>query len=396
MCNSDKYKWSWRNLWLDYRSEFFFGVVLFALVVFSFWAASFIPEQLFENVINPIENVATAVVCFFGGWLMARHHEGNRLRIAWGRMLWVWGLLVTALIVARYYFHITAIGGTPDDPLYNASLIVGNIIAWMLFVYPSLVLMPGWLNWTRAILLILPMIILGVIDYFLQVNLIFLIMGYPVFIFAVLCAHIRTYRRWCEDNFSTMDDIDAQWVVRYLVILALLGVSFYFICFWYLPNRMFTQQWVLLLILTYGTEQILFRKDPWEDVRPETDTTPAEPDPASDNDTLYVEEARVLEQWMISAKPYTNPDFRLQDIYQVLPKNRTYLSKILNDVYGCSFYHWVNRYRLEEAKRILTEHPDSKICDVALDCGFSSATVFSRAFSRDTGMSPREWSNLKR
>ena len=188
MCNSDKYKWSWRNLWLDYRSEFFFGVVLFALVVFSFWAASFIPKQIFENIINPIENVATAVVCFFGGWLMARHHEGNRLRIAWGRMLWVWGLLVTALIVARYYFHITAIGGTPDDPLYNASLIVGNIIAWMLFVYPSLVLMPGWLNWTRAILLILPMIILGVIDYFLQVNLILLIMGYPVFIFAVLCA----------------------------------------------------------------------------------------------------------------------------------------------------------------------------------------------------------------
>ena len=38
---------NWRQLWLDYRSEFFFGAVLGVLVVFSYWAASYIPESIF-------------------------------------------------------------------------------------------------------------------------------------------------------------------------------------------------------------------------------------------------------------------------------------------------------------------------------------------------------------
>ena len=98
-----------------------------------------------------------------------------------------------------------------------------------------------------------------------------------------------------------------------------------------------------------------------------------------------------LEQWMQTEKPFRNPDFRLQDLRHVLPTNRTYMSQFIKDQYGCSFYAFVNTYRLEEAKRLLTEDHEMKISDVAAQCGFSSSTVFSRAFSRNTGMTPREW-----
>ncbi len=37
---------TFRDFWLEYRSEVFFGVVLAALTVFSYWAAAFIPELL--------------------------------------------------------------------------------------------------------------------------------------------------------------------------------------------------------------------------------------------------------------------------------------------------------------------------------------------------------------
>ncbi len=380
-------KENWRRLWLDYRSEAFFAVILGALVVFSYWAAAFIPEDFFETFINPVQYVAMIMVCLFGAFLMYRHHEGVAMRRSWGTVLLIWALTETVLLILRYGYGFMAVGGTPDDPLYNVSLTVGNIFAWLLFIYPSQVLWPGWLTWAKAAVVVLPMIIVGVIDYFVPANLIYIIMLYPMAIFFLLCRHIRMYRRWCEDNFSSMENIDAQWVVRYLIMLALLGLSFYFIVFRYVPNRMFTQQWVFLLILGYSTEQILFRKDPWEELLKEDgkfDNTSSSDEPSPANRQLF-------EQWMDEKKPYLNPDFQLNDLRAVLPMNRTYLSQFVNSEYGCSFYMLVNRYRIAEAKRLMTEQPDLKIQDIADRCGFSSRRVFSQIFTRETGTTPTEW-----
>jgi len=380
-------KENWRHLWLDYRSEFFFGAVLGALVVFSYWAAAFIPEDFFETFINPVQYVAMIMVCLFGAFLMYRHHEGVEMRRSWGTVLLIWALTEIVLLILRYGYGFMAVGGTPDDPLYNVSLTVGNIFAWLLFIYPSQVLRPGWLTWTKAAVVVLPMIIVGVIDYFVPANLIYIIMLYPMAIFYLLCRHVRKYRRWCEDNFSSMENIDAQWVVRYLIMLALLGLSFYFIVFRYVPNRMFTQQWVFLLILGYSTEQILFRKDPWEELLKEDGKF----DNASSSDEASPANRQLFEQWMDEKKPYLNPDFQLNDLRAVLPMNRTYLSQFVNSEYGCSFYMLVNRYRIAEAKRLMTEQPDLKIQDIADRCGFSSRRVFSQIFTRETGTTPTEW-----
>ena len=93
-----------RDVWQNYKSEVVFGVILSMLVVFSYRVAAFIPEDFFENVINPIENTLTITVCFFGGWIMRRHAEGDRLRLSWARMLWLWGVLTVVLMVLRYGF----------------------------------------------------------------------------------------------------------------------------------------------------------------------------------------------------------------------------------------------------------------------------------------------------
>ena len=376
-----------RNIWLDYKSEVIFGAVLGVLVVFSYWAASYIPESIFETLINPVQYVVLITVCLYGAFLMFRHQGGNQIRRSWGTVLLIWALMEIVLLILRYGYGFMAVGGTPDDPLYNVSLTVGNIFAWLLFIYPSQVLRPGWLNWKKALIVVLPMIIIGVIDYFVPANLIYIIMLYPIAIFFLLCRHIREYRRWCEDNFSSMENIDAQWVVRYLIMLAVLGLSFYFIVFRYVPNRMFTQQWVFLLILGYSTEQILFRKDPWEELLKEDgkfDNTSSSDEPSPANRQLF-------EQWMDEKKPYLNPDFQLNDLRAVLPMNRTYLSQFVNSEYGCSFYMLVNRYRIAEAKRLMTEQPDLKIQDIADRCGFSSRRVFSQIFTRETGTTPTEW-----
>ena len=377
-----------REMWYNYRQEFVFGLVLSALTFLSFWLGQYIPEHIFELYINPIEYIATVTVCLIGGFFMLRHHKGNRLRKSWGVILLVWGCMSVLFLYLRYFEHIKAMGGTPDDPLYNGAVTAGNILAWLLFIYPSQVLRPGWLTWKRGLLQITPIILLGVIDYYAQANLLYIITLFPLLIFLILCSHIRKYRRWCEDNFSSMDEIDAQWIVRYLTMLALCGISFYFICFTYLPNRMFTQQWLLLFVITYSTEQILFRKDPRADQMAAIEPEQPEAIEVHAESNKY---RAALESWMENEKPYLNPNFQLTDLRDVLPTNRTYLSQFLNNEYGCSFYQFVTNYRIEEAKRLMSAHPDMKLADVALQSGFSSQVVFSRTFTREVGKTPSEW-----
>ena len=69
-----------------------------------------------------------------------------------------------------------------------------------------------------------------------------------------------------------------------------------------------------------------------------------------DKDSLPDAAARLTE-WMVQSKPYLNPDLRLMDLREVLPMNRTYLSQFIHDEFDCSFFQFVNRYRIEEAKR---------------------------------------------
>ena len=374
-----------RNLWFDYKSEAVFGSVLVLLTVLSYWLGTFIPEPVFENYINPIQYISTSAVCFFGAYLLLTHSDRNTLRQSWAAVLLVWGCVDVVMWAMRYILHIKMIGVTPSDPLFNAGVILGNTLAFLLFIYPTQVLRPGWLNGWRTVLLLLPMLVLGVVDYFVPVNLLPVIMVYPVIIFFTICGHIRKYRQWCEDNFSTLDDIDVQWIVRYLTMLALAGLAFYFIVFWYVPNRMFTQQWLFLLMFAYTTERVLYRPDPWERLRNTVEEEEEEePNPAN----AYRAQ---LEAWIEQDKPYLNPDFQLVDLRKVLPLNRTYLSQFINAEYGCNFYQWVNTLRINEAKRLMTEQPELKMQDVAKRCGFSSRKVFTQVFTRETGKRPSEW-----
>lgn len=72
--------------------------------------------------------------------------------------------------------------------------------------------------------------------------------------------------------------------------------------------------------------------------------------------------------------------------------NRTYLSQFIHAEYGCSFYQFVNNYRIEEAKKLKKENPRLKAQDLSAMCGFSSPSVFTRTFTSITGMTPSEWS----
>ena len=72
--------------------------------------------------------------------------------------------------------------------------------------------------------------------------------------------------------------------------------------------------------------------------------------------------------------------------------NRSYLSQFINDTYGCTFYQFVNNYRIAEAQRLMSENPELKMTEIASRSGFTSRSSFTQTFTREVGVSPREWS----
>ena len=387
-----------RHLWYDYKSEFYFGLLLIAIVLVSQWLARFIPVDLFETFINPALSISFATVCLFGSWLCFRHSEGLRIRLWWANMLAAWGaleLIATSLTV----WYDPAIMRVGTDALNRMAMVVSCLFGWFLFIYPTEAIRPGWLNWPQTFAQLLPLIGLAALDYFVPYDLRLLIGIVPIGWGILLGSHIRKYRQWCEDNLSTLEETDAQWIARYLVMLIIAGGIYAYICFSHEPTRAFTQQWYLMFMLTYSTEHILFHPDPWQTILNKVKEREEAEDQEPDDEKLEKYEVPnsvyrdKLDKWMETEKPYRSSDFQLMDLRQILPLNRTYLSQLINTEYDCNFYQFVNIYRVEEAKRLMRENPDMKIQEVSEQCGFSSPTVFARNFARETGLSPREWNN---
>lgn len=374
-----------RRIWNDYKSEVVFGLVLSVLLITSTFLSRLIPEDFFDNFLNPALSFAFAVVCFFGATLCLRHLEHNRIRKVWAIILILWGLWESVMVVMfKTAYNPFRFG---NELMESTPMLLACVFAWLLFIYPSISIRPGKFNWGRGALLLLPIVVLGVIDYLLPVDLRILIALYPLWLIYVGFRNVHRYRQWCEENFSNLDNIDAQWIVRYIMMVMLAALVFYYLCVSDDPARAFTQQWYLMFVLCYTTDQVLHRPDPWERLH----STAVEEEKEEEPDPANAAYRATLDAWLESEKPYLNPDFQLNDLRQVLPLNRSYLSRFINTEYGCSFYQWVNGLRVAEAKRLMREQPDLKIQDLAERCGFASRQVFARVFARETGLTPTEW-----
>jgi AraC-like DNA-binding protein len=69
------------------------------------------------------------------------------------------------------------------------------------------------------------------------------------------------------------------------------------------------------------------------------------------------------------------------------------LSYLLNAGFGESFFQFVNRYRVAEAKILLLspKHRHLNVLGIAYEAGFSSKTTFNTTFKKFTGQSPTQF-----
>ena len=98
-----------------------------------------------------------------------------------------------------------------------------------------------------------------------------------------------------------------------------------------------------------------------------------------------------LARILITEKGYLDPELTIDKLSEDMHTNRTYISKIVNNNFHVSFREFLNNLRIEHAKQLLEENPETTIESIALNSGFLTASQFNRKFKESEGLSPRLW-----
>jgi AraC-like DNA-binding protein len=137
-------------------------------------------------------------------------------------------------------------------------------------------------------------------------------------------------------------------------------------------------------------ETVLTDKKPDTDPEP-TNTIPDRRKVLSAEKTDYYKE--LLMKLMEHEKPYLNSDITLPKLGTMLLLNTYQTSYLINTCFNENFYTFINRYRVNECKRMLenNQYNHLNILGIGYEAGFNSKTAFNTTFKKLTGLSPKEY-----
>lgn len=97
-----------------------------------------------------------------------------------------------------------------------------------------------------------------------------------------------------------------------------------------------------------------------------------------------------LEKTMREERIYCDSELSIQKLAEKMGTNRTYMSQLINQRTGMNFNAYINKYRIEEAIRLISG-TDLPLKTIAYDLGFSSLSTFHTLFKKEIGLPPSQY-----
>lgn len=410
---------------------------LFAL----FWDVTNAVEMIidYRNILPILQTMAMAI-CLGGATLLFLRRRNNRSRSILAMIMLLWGLFYTVRVVGMVLEHplLNFIRISVMDPFL---LVCGNLYLIFLLFYPVEVVRPGWLNLKRTGCLLLPYLVVSLLYYIIlfligqepmnlcsmnmfiehigefnvwyRLFMTFSVVAYLAILFRLTWHYKKIYHQWCLNNYSNDENMDVSWLRQYGIGVVLIGIAYFGVLFDGGTPCFIIHNLVVQSFFAYTLYKGLFHDNPYTEdffshtldeedacLKAEFHEEQLFPDKknvySEGNESAFLKKMPAyrdeVANWMVSKKPYLNPDFKLMDVSEILPLNRTYISRVFNEGFGGSFSDVVRDYRMREAEWMLLNRKDIPVGQIGELCGFSSPSVFHRAFVQcHDGLTPNRY-----
>lgn len=138
-------------------------------------------------------------------------------------------------------------------------------------------------------------------------------------------------------------------------------------------------------------DRIVLRKE----IRNDTSIQKKGPHVESSNHKSKREEAAYVQihEYVLDNQRYLDPNLGMEGLAEELRVGTSRLSLLINSYSGANFPDYINRLRVEKAKKILMNPNFSAytIVAIGLECGFNSKSTFYSAFKKFTGRTPSQY-----
>jgi AraC-like DNA-binding protein len=94
------------------------------------------------------------------------------------------------------------------------------------------------------------------------------------------------------------------------------------------------------------------------------------------------------------ATNYTDPELDLEAVAAATRTNRTKINEVLKAELGLTFTSYLNKLRVTEAARLLTEHADAAVSEIAFAVGYANVSYFNKLFKEEYGCTPKAFRAL--
>jgi AraC-like DNA-binding protein len=214
-------------------------------------------------------------------------------------------------------------------------------------------------------------------------------------------SQIKKYNALALNKYSVIQQTNLKWLsstIIFFLVLFALSLTNNIMELGLIPAYKSAGLITILLLLFYFINRLMFKalNNPeifsWVDendmpVKFGTGVAPTLPDKTN--------ELNMLSAYMQTNKPYLNPELTVEVMARAMRMQPKDLSKLINEQLRQNFFDFINRYRINDAKDLLINHPDKKITvlEILYKTGFNSKSSFNTLFKKYTGLTPTDFKN---
>lgn len=209
--------------------------------------------------------------------------------------------------------------------------------------------------------------------------------------------YVNRYRSEIKKMYSSVEKIQLSWLKLVIIGFTLIQTFYLYkhvsllILGSYLQSLTIWMHFSELIIVSIILYQILR----WPEVFSGINHKPKY-EKSSLNESDKNRYMKRLKEYMEAEKPYLIPTLTLYELAEKISIQPRNLSQLLNESLHQNFFDFVNTYRIEEAKRLLSDGSSTRktVLEILYEVGFNSKSSFNNIFKKQTGMTPLQFKKL--